>query len=254
MGVCPVKELIGVLHPNHGGLSLWGTDGKLIKRNHFAFKQRNLISRTVRFDSQGAIYFGTSMHEPDELMPNGVKGRLPRHVGFNPWPRWNYRRFIGSVVKVRPEGGLLDRDGSPSEYVGGLNDTGLIWMKTEGVEWLRLGFSPMGYRDSMNYNCSCDQGNFDIDPSDRIFIPNGLMSEVTVVDRNNNLINRFGRYGNADAAGPGSTMPDVDLPVAWPACVSAGDKYLYVGDTVNDRVVRTKLVYGAEGTATVKAP
>ena len=122
----------------------------------------------------------------------------------------------------------------------------------ENMEWLRLGFGPVGYMDSMNYNCICDQGNFDVGPSDRIFIPSALTSDVIVVDRNNNLISRFGRYGNADAGGKESTMPDTALPAAWPACVSADDDYLYVGDTMNDRIVRVKLVYRYESEKKIK--
>ena len=64
-----------------------------------------------------------------------------------------------------------------------------------------------------------------------------------MVDRNNNEITRIGRYGNMDSAGPNSAIPTPEIAFAWPMNVSAGERYLYVSDVYNDRIVRTKLEY-----------
>jgi hypothetical protein len=41
------------------------------------------------------------------------------------------------------------------------------------------------------------------------------------------------------------------VPLAWPTYVGVSDRYAYVADTVNRRVVRVKLAYAAEATCAV---
>ena len=45
--------------------------------------------------------------------------------------------------------------------------------------------------------------------------------------------------------------PRVWLALAWPIYVAVSDRWAYVADTVNRRVVRVKLGYAAEATAAV---
>jgi hypothetical protein len=41
------------------------------------------------------------------------------------------------------------------------------------------------------------------------------------------------------------------IPLAWPSYVAASDRWAYVADTVNRRVVRVKLGYAVEATCAV---
>ena len=38
------------------------------------------------------------------------------------------------------------------------------------------------------------------------------------------------------------------IPLAWPSYVAVSDRWAYVADTINRRVVRVKLTYAAEVT------
>jgi hypothetical protein len=80
-----------------------------------------------------------------------------------------------------------------------------------------------------------------------VFFPNLGQFRVEVVDTNNNPITTFGKYGNEDS-GPGARVKKPDIPLAWPTYVAVSDRWAYVADTVNRRVVRVSLNYAAEQT------
>jgi hypothetical protein len=86
----------------------------------------------------------------------------------------------------------------------------------------------------------------DVDPFGRVFFPNLGQFRIEVVDTNNNPITTFGKYGNEDSGGPNALVKRPDIPLAWPTSVAASDKWAYVADTVNRRVVRVKLAYAAD--------
>lgn len=240
---------IAVYSPKHG-ITLWSMDGKRIKKKIVDMEGQHILGKGVRIDSTGAVYAGVPMRDPKGMIDPLVRGRLPRGFGFNPWPRWNYIRFAGAVAKFKPEGGSLRRK-PDGDLLVGIHDSGINRCKATGLEWLRYGFSPMGSMDSLNFNCKCDQGNFDLDPFDRLYVPDSMTARVQVVDRNNNRIVSLGEYGNADANKPGS-KPVAKLPVCWPCSVSAGEKYLYIADTMNNRILRVKLIYMKESSRPFK--
>ena len=234
-----------------GQISVFGLDGKLIRKGVV----KGLYTQgfhIIRSDSRGAFYLGSSVWHPDELIPAEAEGRLPWVFrswhgkkggipycvpGFEAKPRWHYEHFIGSVTKFGPEGGLVKRNAG-KDLVLGSNHGGYNWGTIQGLKWLRNGFCPHMYRETENANCNCEQGNFDLDTHDRIYIPDAFLGHVQVVDRNNNLITRIGRYGNADEGGSGT-----DIAFAWPTCVSAGERYVYVSDRLLRKLTRVKLVY-----------
>ena len=74
---------------------------------------------------------------------------------------------------------------------------------------------------------------------------------IEVIDTNNNPIATFGKYGNEDSGGPDARVKKPDIPLAWPVYVAVSDRYAYVADTVNRRVVRIKLGAAAEATAAI---
>ena len=92
----------------------------------------------------------------------------------------------------------------------------------------------------------CEGSGFDVDPFGRVFLPNLGQFRIEVVDTNNNPITTFGKYGNEDSGGPGARVPKPAIPLAWPVYVAVSDRYAYVADTVNRRVVRVKLTCAVE--------
>ena len=52
--------------------------------------------------------------------------------------------------------------------------------------------------------------------------------------------------------GPTARVKKPDIPLAWPTYVAVSDRWAYVADTVNRRVVRVKLNYAAEETCSAR--
>jgi len=84
-----------------------------------------------------------------------------------------------------------------------------------------------------------------------VFFPNLGQFRIEVVDTNNNPITRFGKYGNEDSGGPAARVKKPEIPLAWPTYVAVSDRYAYVADTVNRRVVRVKLGYQTDATCAI---
>ena len=61
----------------------------------------------------------------------------------------------------------------------------------------------------------------------------------------------FGGYGNYDCQGPKSKVPTPAIPLGWPVTAGASDRFIYVGDALNHRVVRVDKKYAAEVTVKV---
>jgi hypothetical protein len=91
-----------------------------------------------------------------------------------------------------------------------------------------------------------------VDPYGRLYIPNGWTYKVTLVDNSDNQILSFGGYGNWDAQGPASSEPKPEIPLGWPVYAGASDKYIYVGDALNHRVVRADKKFALEQTVDIK--
>jgi hypothetical protein len=167
---------------------------------------------SIRLDNAGNIY----------LLQHG----LPE--GYQPPPGYEndeaYRHAVGTIYKFSSAGGQLQQqDWSVKEAVGALEqypDCGPIsrW-RAEGA-------------------CACTKPRFDVDQFGRLYIPNGITFTVSVRDNANNQIVRFGSYGNFDCQGPSSSQPRPAIPLGWPVAAAASDRYIYVGDTLNHRVVR----------------
>lgn len=110
----------------------------------------------------------------------------------------------------------------------------------------------MHQKDIQSSRCNCESARFDLDGYGRLFIPDAMRNSVVVIDANANELARIGSYGNMDARGPDSPAPKPNVALAWPLVVFATDTALYVGDTINSRVLKVKLACAAE--ATVAAP
>jgi len=69
---------------------------------------------------------------------------------------------------------------------------------------------------------------------------------IEVIDTNNNPLTTIGEYGNEESGGPQARINRPAIPLAWPTYVGVSDRFAYIADTVNRRVVRVKLNYAAE--------
>ncbi|PCJ60269.1 MAG: hypothetical protein COA79_08845 [Planctomycetota bacterium] len=243
------KGEIAVLN-NKEGLHVWNLNGSLIRKNlitgHLGY-----IAQIVRMDSQGGIYLGVTVRKKNQLILSELQGRLPWGLDFNASPQWHYEHIYGSVLKFKPSGGKILPDPNGNDVIA-KNYSGYNSCNIEGKDWMRFGFAPRLHRDTENASCNCEQGSFDLDRFDRLYIPNAPMFHVQVVDRNNNPILRIGNYGNMDAAGPQSSVKDKKMYFAWPNNISVDDKYIYVSDLYNDRIVRGKLIYRKSAEVKIK--
>jgi hypothetical protein len=113
----------------------------------------------------------------------------------------------------------------------------------QGALWMRAGFSHVG-QCSNNDHCHCAGTDFDMDDFGRIFAPDTGRFRVGVLDANGNELVSFGRYGNQDCAGP-------EIAFGWIIGVAVTDRYAYVADLLNKRVLRVKLHYVASAVAAI---
>jgi len=184
---------------------------------------------SLRLDPAGNIY----------VLELGLPRGFTPPKGFEKDPA--YTHCTGSIYKFTPKGGEFIRkpDGS--------------WDAEGSVAMYTAPCGPI----SGNWNsgmsvCHCTRPRFGLDAYGRLYLPNGITFKVTVRDNADNEIISFGGYGNWDAQGPGSAEPKPEIPLGWPIFASASDKYIYVGDGLNHRVVRTDKVFAVEESCAIK--
>jgi DNA-binding beta-propeller fold protein YncE len=145
------------------------------------------------------------------------------------------RPLEGCVVKVGPGGGGLaakrgDADGlqlGKSFFEGAVTVYPHLAPRTSG-------------------GCVCKEARFDLDDYGRLYVPDVHDFCIRVYDNAANLVCTLGGYGNADARGGGAAASP-EIPFGWPmTCGINGAGRLYVGDVLNQRIVRVDLGYAAE--------
>lgn len=223
-----------------------------------------------RLDSKGNIYIADLVKPIDRSYPEFFDGKLPpppKQTGGGDLFWYSY--MYGSIIKFPPEGGIIwhHKDlpksalGEPPaellakpkipfkrHYAFSPHLTGEI----QGALWTRFGYSPYSSHMSGNTShCMCEGSGFDVDSFGRVFYPNLGQFRIEVIDTNNNPITAFGKYGNEDSGGPEAKIKSPAIPLAWPTYVAVSDRFAYVADTVNRRVVRVRLGYAAEATCGV---
>jgi hypothetical protein len=113
--------------------------------------------------------------------------------------------------------------------------------------WSVPGLDQINFIDPVGngYPCSCYHSKFDTDPYGRTFMPRAYAYHVQVVDTNGNRICQIGRFGNADKP----AMKPGDNDIGFGQCsylTTVSDKWLYIADDTNMRIIRVKLGYHAE--------
>ena len=214
-----------------------------------------------KFDPQGNIYIAEQIKPLGEASPP----EFASIVGGAKMKR-SYRglaaqvlSIYGSILKFSPRGGMVHFGGEnpftgepeldpslktvPAMYFQGER---LIPVKVTGALWMRMGISQVGL-----LSCNCENTRFDVDEFGRVFYPDLGRFRVVVLDTNGNQVTWFGGYGNADSAGPASRVPSPELAFSWLIGVGVTDRYAYMGDSLNRRLLRAKLVYRKEAVCSV---
>jgi hypothetical protein len=123
-----------------------------------------------------------------------------------------------------------------------------------GAHWRYAGFGPcpISVHPWGDPGCACFDGRFAVDLYGRVFLPNAFRFCVEVIDAAGNRVLRFGAYGNADSAGPGSREPEPSIAFGFPYAVASDESHVYVSDILNDRVAAIQLTYAAEEACAVR--
>jgi hypothetical protein len=171
-------------------------------------------SGCVRFDRQGNLYVGIADRKPEDI-PAGFEDDR------------DYARSIGRIRKYAPT--------------------------AEGAEGLRFPKAPAEPERTYDVHFGHLDGRpaqFDVDGYGRIYYPTSIAQKVGVIDNAGNRIVRFGTYGNRDSTGglPGGKVRTGDIPMGLPLNVVASGDYIYVGDTLNCRLLRIRKRFKLEAT------
>ncbi|KKL06132.1 hypothetical protein LCGC14_2599100, partial [marine sediment metagenome] len=212
-----------------------------------------------RIDRAGNIYIAECVKPVGQRYPEHFRGKLPSVRIDRAGVAQQYAWMYGSIIKFSPAGGAVwfprvdpadayPFDGKaklppglPEQKIdvtagtGGKARTG----KLAGAMWSHYGSSfLLDMHPGENRRCHCTATDFDVDEFGRVFYPDQGRFRIGVTDTNGNVITHFGRYGNQDA-------PADDIAFAWIIGLAASDRYVYVADALNRRVVRVKLAYAA---------
>ncbi len=270
----------GLMH-----VSVYGQDGKK-KRDVIGCVSDG--SYGPRVDPAGNMYMMECVKPlgklfPDELRPHAAE----KHITW--WYNWIYGSIVkfgpeGGAVwfptkrkNDAPRIGVMKLPDSmkKQEVYGTFRSMGKTFL--QGAKWMHPGVAHCGDMGVMGGgdHCHCTGCDFDIDEFGRSFAPDNGRQRVTVIDSAGNTILHFGAYGNQDCCGPDSYVQDPDgkflrprkpsdpkdlvSPFAKPEVafnfiigLAVTDRYAYVADCANRRVLRAKLEYAAEETCAVK--
>ncbi len=168
--------------------------------------------------------------------------------------------LLPAAMKTEPVGAFNRKDGAV----------------LQGAMWWKPGFSPVGDMAVAGAgHCHCTGTDFDVDDFGRVFAPDTGRFRVGVLDTNGNPILSFGGYGNQDSSGPDSYVLDPagqflrprrasdpadlvsplaspQIALAWIVGLAVTDRYAYVDDVINKRVLRVKLDYAVEESCDVR--
>jgi hypothetical protein len=174
---------------------------------------------SLRVDLQGNLY----------LLQQGVPKGTPAAPGHEKDEA--YRHAVGTIYKFPPSGGEIETQN--------YNVVGV-----KGAVALYPGCGPVSRWNAVGA-CACTKPRFDVDDYGRLYVPNAITFSVSVRDNADNEIVRFGSYGNFDTTGAA-------LPMGWPVAAGASDRFIYVGDALNHRIVRADKKFALEAVVDIR--
>jgi hypothetical protein len=178
---------------------------------------------SLRVDAAGNIY----------LLQAGVPKDFPVPPGFEKDEA--FRLALGTIYKFPPAGGEVQtKNGTVNDVLGHVASY--------------AGCGPVSRWNAVGA-CACTKPRFDVDGFGRLYIPNAITYSVSIRDNADNPIVQFGGYGNFDSQGPKSREPEPAIPLGWPVTAGASDRYVYIGDCLNHRVVRVDKRFATERVA-----
>jgi hypothetical protein len=223
-------------------------------------------------DRAGRVYVLDSMRPEDQIVPEVFRDNrvlLARDGGVHNAGQDFYPVTYGSILRFRPAGGRVEPVASAAEagadpalvvpvtyaasqakYFKGAgvkaSGVGFGRVAARGCDLVLAGVSPVTIEAGPRIYCRCGHAQFDIDGFDRLIVPDAVRFQVRVHDSEGNLLCALGTYGNADCRGPGSAHPQPEIPLAWGELVVAGSRHIFIGDNLNRRIVKVRLVYAGE--------
>jgi hypothetical protein len=236
-----------------------------------------------KFDQQGNIYIADQVKPPDQVVPPEYSEFVGEIKMSSRWsrgnPRGNPPQMYGSIIKFPPRGGMIDCPRWNTPYAGkprldpslkstaavvcqGNGERYITPAKIVGAEWVHMGINHV----ELHY-CNCENTRFDVDAFGRVWYPDLGRYRVGVLDTAGNEITHFGGYGNADdtpmrdgefgmrnggAQSSRIAHPASGIAFSWLIGVAATDRHAYMGDGLNRRLLRARLVYAAEATAAIE--
>jgi len=214
-----------------------GPDGKV--RNDALIEVQHSRIGGIAVDRQGNVYLGAQAVPKDSRIPKPFAGRLPADSESH-HPSNDYKQY-GAIFKFPPGGGRIAADPN-GNYVGHCQYKSEP-VTVHGALWMRR----LGYIGSHGHElgCHCETTRFDLDDFGRLFVPDVFQFCVVVLDSAGNEITRFGSYGNMDSRGPGSPVPEPEIPFGWPLSVECSGGRIFVADLVNRRVVAVRFEHAA---------
>lgn len=225
-----------------------------------------------RLDGAGNLYIADSIKPSGEPFPDFFKDRLPKvRVDHKSDVEGQYRWMYGSIVKFTPAGGAIwfpipDKKSDIYPFEGDaklpanqskmkidtISGDRVITRPGElqGAEWMRPGISYiLDMQPGANRRCHCTGTDFEVDDYGRTFYTDQGRFRVVVLDTAGNEMLTVGAYGNQDSFGTPGT-PDVAFN--WFTGLAATDRFIYVADCGNHRIVKLAIQHAAEGTCAVK--
>jgi hypothetical protein len=226
----------------------YGSDGKLL-----ATPVTGLLGPIgVKVDSQGNIYTADNLKPAGVYWPKELDGFLAK---LDKDGRDEYAESYGAILKFDPKGGTV----KPGPAGTGARTMELCMgekkFAVNGLEDCFVGISPLApLRTGFKSKCWCLGANFDLDPHDRVFVPDSARFCVHVLDANFNPILTFGGYDSIDAPQGKTNAPGPEISFECPLQVNVSDLAAYVYDAAPcaRRTLRIKLTYAAEATCNLR--
>jgi len=219
-----------------------------------------------QLDAAGNLYIADIVKPVGEPIPDYFKDRLPKAwIEKDQDVNQQYRWMYGSVMKFAPAGGAIWFPKPAPEFAYAFKGEPrlpadqprmkvetcfgdrcpIVPAEVQGALWMKYGVSyVLDMHPSHNRRCHCVATEFKVDPFGRVFYTDQGRFRVVVLDTNGNELLTFGQYGNQDSKG--------ELAFSWFTGLGVSDRYIYVADGSNRRVLRVRMDYQAQ--ETVAAP